>query len=312
MAGSRSAGDGGLERIGELAVLARAVELIGAYNGGKLLRAALDRELVRWAVDHRPSDAAVEARLVGLARALRDAGHPTALADAIESMAPTVRARGVVTLADAPPAHVCRLCGELFLGEPPAACPTCEAPRLTLREHLPTWFLEPMATEAVVEALASAPVILRQALEPLAEDRLDTAPRAGEWSARQTLEHIVGVEELFAARIGRLLDEDDPDLVAWVPSSGEPPSDEATPTTGADTATLLGRYLELRERMVARLRSLAPAQWRRSGRHPEWGTISVAAQAAYFARHEASHLAQLVAATEGRVPGERRSPAASA
>jgi succinate dehydrogenase flavin-adding protein (antitoxin of CptAB toxin-antitoxin module) len=305
----RPDGSGGLERIGELAVLARTVELIGAYNGAKLLRAALDRELVRWAADHRPPDAAVESRLVALAAALRDAGHPSALADAIERIAPAVAAGGVVALSDAPPAHVCRVCGELFLGDPPQACPTCEAPRLTLREHLPTWFLEPMEPVDVVAALAAGPSILSDTVAHLSEKRLDAAPRPGEWSARQTLEHIVGAEELLSTRVARLLNEDEPDLVAWVPASGEPPSDEATPTTGADTATLLGRYVELRERTVARLRGLTAAEWQRAGRHPEWGRITVREQAGYFARHEASHLAQLVAATEGRIPGERRDPA---
>lgn len=306
MTDSRSDGPGGLERIGELAILARAVELIGAYNGGKLLRAALDRELVRWAAEHRPSDAALEARLAAVARALREAGHPPALVEALERMAPHIATGGFVTLADAPEARVCRVCGELFVGTPPEACPTCEAPRLTFREHLPTWFLDPIEPGQVLEALAAGPETLRRTLDHLPEARLDAAPRAGEWSARRTLEHIVGVEELLTARVARLLNEDEPDLVAWTPASGEPPSDESTPVTDADTATLLGRYLELRGRTVERLRGLTPAEWQRAGRHPEWGRITVLAQAGYFARHEASHLAQLLAAADGRVPGERR------
>ena len=294
-----------LARIGELAALARAVELVGTYNGAKLLRAALDRELVRWAADHRPPDVEIGDRLVRLAAGLRAAGHPPELSDALERIAPAVADAGVVTLADAPEARTCRVCGELFLGDPPAACPTCEAPKLTFREQPPTWYLEPIEPRAALDELAAGPPRLRAALEGLPADRLERSPRAGEWSARQTLEHIAGTEELLATRIERLLTENEPDLVAWVPSFGEPPSDEATPATDKDPAALLDGYVALREATVARLRALAPVDWQRAGRHPEWGRITVLAQAGYFARHQASHHAQLVAATDGRVPGER-------
>ncbi len=294
-----------LERIAELATLARAVELIGAYNGAKLLRAALDRELVRVAVDRRPPDDEVPARLARLAIALREAGHPDALAGALERIAPIVGVGGVVTLDDGPEARTCRVCGDLFLGSPPPSCPTCEAPILTFREQPPTWFLDPIEPQVALDELAAGPARLAASLDGIASDRLDQAPRPGEWSARETLEHIVGAEELLATRVKRLLTEDEPDLVAWVPASGEAPSDEATPTTGASAAALLDRYLALREATVRQLQAIAPGDWARAGRHPEWGRITVLAQAGYFARHQASHQAQLVAATEGRVPGER-------
>ena len=106
-------------------------------------------------------------------------------------------------------------------------------------------------------------------------------------------------------RVRRLLEEDEPDLVAWVPSSGEAPSDEATPSTGLDAPALLDRYETLRAGTVGLLRGLRPGDWERAGRHPEWGRVTVLAQAGYFARHHASHLAQVVAAAQGRVPGDR-------
>ncbi len=294
-----------LDGIAELARLARAVELIGAYNGAKLLRAALDRELVRWAVDHRPDDDdELEPALVAVAAGLRASGGSTELAARLEAIAPIVGSRGVVTLDDAPEARTCRVCGELFIGPPPATCPACEAPALTFREQPPTWFLDPIEPGAALEALAAGPARLHAAVDGLPAARLDRAPRPGEWSVRETLEHVVGAEELLATRVARLLDEDEPDLVAWVPASGEAPSDEATPTTGASAAELIARYDALRAATVDRLRGLAPADWLRAGRHPEWGRVTVLAQAGYFARHQASHEAQVAAATEGRVPGE--------
>ena len=58
----------------------------------------------------------------------------------------------------------------------------------------------------------------------------------------------------------------------------------------------------VRSATLTRLAGIPDAAWCRAGMHPEWGRVTVLSQAAYFARHEASHMAQLVAATHGRVP----------
>lgn len=102
--------------------------------------------------------------------------------------------------------------------------------------------------------------------------------------------------------------------VAWPDVAGAPRamwaevagSDEGSAPTGEPATVLLARYLELRRATLKRLRGLEGEQWQRAGRHPEWGRVTVLSQAAYFARHETSHLAQLLAATEGRVPGRPR------
>jgi hypothetical protein len=115
----------------------------------------------------------------------------------------------------------------------------------------------------------------------------------------------VFTEGLLAGRITRLLSEDEPDLVAWVVTSGAAPTDEGSEATEEPASALVARYRALRHGTVERLRELEDAGWGRAGHHPEWGRVTVLGQAAYFARHEASHLAQLVAAAQGRVPGRR-------
>ena len=87
--------------------------------------------------------------------------------------------------------------------------------------------------------------------------------------------------------------------------SQTPASDEGAVPTGEPASMLFDRYRELRHGTVGRLRDLDDRQWGRGGHHAEWGHVTVLSQAAYFARHVASHLAQIVAAAEGRVPGRR-------
>jgi hypothetical protein len=200
---------------------------------------------------------------------------------------------------------VCRICGTTFLGDDvPPTCPECEAPALSFHEELPVWYLAPADRGMILAALASGPRHLEQALAGRDDRALAEPPAAGEWSARQTLEHLLFTEELLALRIRRLLEEDEPDLAAAAVWADTPASDEGTADTGGEAATSIARRIEaLRRQTVARLADLDDAAWGRAGRHAEWGRVTVLSQAAYFARHEASHHAQLVAAADGRLPG---------
>lgn len=305
--------DAQLARIGRLAAVARGLEREGGYNGAKLLRAALDRELVRWAEREAPvgMPASIEAT-ASLARELAEAGYPASFVERVSAVPGILRDVGTIRLNDAPPARTCRVCGELFLGDDvPLQCPSCEAPALSFREQLPVWYLEHAEPGTILAELATGPRRIGLAIAGRGDGSLDAAPAAGEWSAREVLEHLVFAEDLLATRVPRLLDEDDPDLVAWVPGEGAPPTDEGTAATGEGAAALFDRYRRLREASIKRLRGLDESAWGRAGRHPEWGRVTVLSQAAYFARHEASHLAQLVAAAEGRLPGARAIPAGS-
>ncbi len=297
--------DARLERIGRLAAVARGLEREGAYNGAKLVRAALEREMIRYAEAEAPTGVpGIAAAARALAAGVGD--EPPGWAERLVAVAGIVDAGGTITLDDVPATRVCRVCGELFIGDDvPPACPSCEAPGLSFREILPVWYLEHAEPGTILAALAAGPGHVAAALGGHDDATLDRPPAPGEWSARETLRHLVFTETLLTERIVRLLTEDEPDLVAWVVTSGTPPSDEGSEATDEPASALTARYRAMRHETVERLRALDDAVWARAGRHPEWGRVTVLGQAAYFARHEASHMAQLVAAAQGRVPGRR-------
>lgn len=298
--------DSALDRIGRLAALARGLEREGGYNGAKLVRAALDRELIRHAEREAPSGVAVLDALEALADELASE-FPASFVSALrEAAAEARRTGGTITLARAPRAHTCRVCGELFLGESlPAACPTCEAPALSFHEQLPVWYLEHAEPGTILAELATGPRRVAAALGGRSDEALERAPAPGQWSARQTLEHLLFAEELLAERIPRLLADDEPDLVARAVRTETVSSDEGSAPTGEPASAVAARLRALREATVEHLRGLDDAAWARAGHHPEWGRVTVLSQAAYFVRHEAAHLAQLASAADGRMPGER-------
>lgn len=296
-----------LDRIGRLAALARGLEREGGYNGAKLVRAALERELIRHAEREAPAGVAALGALEGLADELTSE-YPAAFVSALRAAAAEARRTGgTITLAAAPRIHTCRVCGELFLGESvPAACPTCEAPALSFHEQLPVWYLEHAEPGTILAELATGPHRVAQAVGDRSDEVLEREPAPGQWSARQTLEHLLFAEDLLAERIPRLLAEDEPDLVARAVWTETPPSDEGSAATGEPSSVIAARLRVLREATVERLRGLDDAGWARAGHHPEWGRVTVLSQAAYFVRHEAAHLAQLAAASDGRMPGDGR------
>ena len=296
--------DARLERIGRYAAVARGLEREGAYNAAKLLRAAMKRELVRYAEAEAPSGSGSAAAALETLVADPSADLPGGLAPLLAGLPAAVREGRTISLADAPRVRVCRVCGHLFLGDDvPGACPECEAPALSLQEELPVWYLEPADRGAIMAALAAGPRHLAVALHGRADEDLARPPAPGEWSAVQALEHLLYSEELLADRIERLLAEPEPDLAAAAVWADTPASDEGSATTGETASAVMARVSALRHATVTRLAGLPEPDWGRAGNHPEWGRVTVLSQAAYFARHEASHLAQLVAAAQGRLPG---------
>ena len=59
---------------------------------------------------------------------------------------------------------------------------------------------------------------------------------------------------------------------------------------GADT---LAAFLAHRERFKDRLEKLSPAEWHRSGQHPQFPHYDVHFQVEYMAHHEAHHIYQM-------------------
>jgi hypothetical protein len=71
---------------------------------------------------------------------------------------------------------------------------------------------------------------------------------------------------------------------------------EARPAT---TQEVLDAYLASRARVLERLRGAPADAWWRTGRHREFGRLTLTQQVSYFAAHEPTHLRQLRAAARG-------------
>jgi hypothetical protein len=55
----------------------------------------------------------------------------------------------------------------------------------------------------------------------------------------------------------------------------------------------LAAFLQSREKFADRLEKLSPAEWHRTGRHPEYPHYDVHFQIEYMVHHEAHHIYQM-------------------
>jgi DinB superfamily len=114
----------------------------------------------------------------------------------------------------------------------------------------------------------------------------ERGPSSGKWSANENLAHLGRYHEIFLARIDRILRETNPVFERY--RAEEDPQWEAWRTLGYKEVA--GKLAGMREMLMARLKSLAPEDWERTGTHPKFGEMTLALWLEFFLVHEAHHL----------------------
>jgi hypothetical protein len=143
-----------------------------------------------------------------------------------------------------------------------------------------------------IATLAMLPSHLRNAVEGLDQEQLDTPYREGGWAVRQLVHHIADSHMNAYVRIRLALTEDWPTI--------KPYDEKAWAKLVDCEAAPVGWSLALLENLHARwvmlLDSLTEDQWARGVRHPEHGPMSVEIATllyAWHSRHHVAHIARL-------------------
>jgi hypothetical protein len=148
----------------------------------------------------------------------------------------------------------------------------------------------------LIERIRSSAVVVRRAVEAAPPGRFGVAPRAGEWSALETLTHLRDVVvHVYGLRIRRLLYEDAP-VFADFDEEGYRPASLAR---GETIEYLLGTIAGEHEQLARLLEGLPDADWAREGRHPAFGIMSIEFLARRVGEHAEEHAAQIAEAARG-------------
>jgi hypothetical protein len=144
-----------------------------------------------------------------------------------------------------------------------------------------------------LDDIARGPSALRAAVRGLSPAQLDTPYRPGGWTVRQVVHHVPDSHLNAYVRCKLALTEDEPTIK---------PYDEARWAELRDSRIVpidvsLTLLDVLHERWVALLRSLGPAELRRTMRHPEHGRVMsieyVMGLYAWHGRHHVAHVTGL-------------------
>jgi hypothetical protein len=146
------------------------------------------------------------------------------------------------------------------------------------------------AHRALIERIRSSARVVRRAVEGAPRARFDVAPRAGEWSALETLTHLRNVAvHVYGLRIRRLIYEHAPLFADFDEETFRP----ASLARGESVEYLLETVVGEHEQLARLLEAVPDADW---ARHPQFGVMSIEFLARRVGEHAEEHAAQITAA----------------
>jgi uncharacterized damage-inducible protein DinB len=142
----------------------------------------------------------------------------------------------------------------------------------------------------VAAAVEAGPQRVRELAEGLTPAKLRHRPRAGEWSIKEVMAHLLKVErDVFLPRLKRLAAEDRPTLERFDPDAWAAERDHRE----GDFMGEWRQFAAAREETVAFLRGLPAAAAERVGLSGLFGPVTLGQYATHVADHDIEHLRQL-------------------
>lgn len=144
-----------------------------------------------------------------------------------------------------------------------------------------------------IDAIAETPAKLKAAVAGLNDQQLDTPYRPDGWTVRQVVHHLADSHLNSFVRFKLALTEQEPIIK---------PYDEKRWAELPDSKTPIDLSLPLIEglhkRWIVLLNSFGSADWQRTFRHPERGTMTLNDNLQLYAWHGRHHVAHITALRE--------------
>ena len=145
-----------------------------------------------------------------------------------------------------------------------------------------------------LDEIARTPANLRAAVKGLSQAQLDTPYRPGGWTIRQVVHHVPDSHLNSYVRFKLALTEDEPTIKPYAEDRWA----ELADTKSTPVEVSLTLLESLHDRWVRLLRSLTPADWKRTFRHPDLGPMTLEKTLALYAWHGRHHVAHITALRE--------------
>ncbi|HVF92363.1 MAG TPA: bacillithiol transferase BstA [Blastocatellia bacterium] len=147
---------------------------------------------------------------------------------------------------------------------------------------------------ACIDRIEETPALLREAVERLSPEQLETPYRPGGWTVRQVVHHVPDSHLNSYVRFKLALTEDRPTIRPYLEDRWA----ELEDARSAPLDVSLALLDSLHRRWVLLLRSLKPEDFARTFDHPELGEVSLEKNVALYAWHGRHHVAQITSLIE--------------
>ncbi len=166
--------------------------------------------------------------------------------------------------------------------------------RYPIGKFVPPKSILPEQRERLLDQIEEAPAKLRAAVKGLSEQQLDTPYRPDGWTVRQVLHHVPDSHMNAFIRFKLALTEDEPTIKPYHEELWANLGD----VRGTPPEVSLVLLESLQQRWNCLLRSLKPADWKRTFRHPELGLMDLDTTLAMYVWHGRHHTAQVTSLRE--------------
>jgi hypothetical protein len=141
----------------------------------------------------------------------------------------------------------------------------------------------------LIDDIAQTPAAMRAAVEGLTPPQIETPYRDGGWTVGQVTHHVPESHMNAYIRFKLALTEDSPTIKPYMEDRWATlPDVQSTPLEVS-----LALLDSLHDRWVRLLRSLQPADWKRTFNHPELGIMPLEKNLALYSWHGRHHVAHI-------------------
>jgi len=148
--------------------------------------------------------------------------------------------------------------------------------------------------QTLIDQIAATPEKMRAAVAGLSDEQLNTPYRPEGWTVRQVVHHVPESHMHSYVRFKLAVTEEEPIIKTYFEDRWAQLDDAKQAPVGLS----LNLLEALHERWVWFLRSLKDADFQRTFRHPELGTVSVDKNIALYAWHGRHHVAHITSLRE--------------
>jgi uncharacterized damage-inducible protein DinB len=165
---------------------------------------------------------------------------------------------------------------------------TTDELRYPIGPFSPATEANPWRRVELIDELADYPRAMREVIDAVGLDRIDTPYRPGGWSVRQMVHHVADANLHFYIRLKLALTEAEP----AVPAFAQEPWSEL-PDARLPVEVSLRTLEAVHERWDVVWRSLIDEQFDRTFRHSQRGLMTIDLLLQFAAWHSRHHLAQI-------------------